>query len=289
MRRTAVVTDSTAGPVPASVAVVGLDVVVDGAALGESDTDTPRLLEAMAAGAAVGTSRPSPDGFARAYAAAAAAGASAVVSVHLSGALSGTVEAARLAAAGAPLRVEVVDTAAVGAVLTGAVAAAAALADDGADAGRVAAVARAVGELSWTWVSPGAAAHLQRGGRGTDPQDDARGLLSARAVLVVQDGRLVPLERARTLGRVLDRLRDLVADSLTDVAIGGTARVERLVVQHAGADAAAADLLTRLRGLPGTAGLHVDVVPLSPVLAAHVGPGAIGVAVVVVPGGRPLR
>ncbi|MFC3687862.1 DegV family protein [Aquipuribacter hungaricus] len=282
--RTAVVTDSTARPVAPAVAVVDLDVVVDGVPASEAGTDLDALLARMTAGAQVGTSRPSPDGFARAYAAAAASGASAVVSVHLSGALSGTVEAARLAAAGAPLRVEVVDTGCVGAALTAAVGAAAEAAADGADVRRVAALAAGVAGRSRTWFSPATSAHLTRGGRAAG--DGGRPGLSARPVLLVHDGRLVPLERLRTTGRVLDRLVALAADRLRELAAedGATAggHVE-VVVQHAGATGAAEDLQRRLRD--GAVGVvPVRVRPLSPVLAAHVGPGAVGLAVLVTPG-----
>src|ERR1700731_4929996 len=62
----------------------------------------------------VTTSRPSPERFAHAYKAAAGAGATGIVSVHLSGAMSGTAEAARLAAGSAPVPVEVVDTGLIG-------------------------------------------------------------------------------------------------------------------------------------------------------------------------------
>lgn len=291
--RTAVVTDSTARPVPAAADVVDLDVVVAGEPVREVDTDLDGLLAQMAAGTAVGTSRPSPEGFEAAYRRAGDRGASAVVSVHLSGALSGTVEAARLAAAAVPLRVDVVDTTAVGAVLSAAVAAACALAADGADATRVARLARAVGEGSSTWFSPATAAHLQRGGRGGDPPPGR--LLTARHVLVVEDGRLVPLERARTTGRVLDRLDELVAARLDELRLrggpagavlgspSGAASVE-VVVQHAGAPEQAVALVDRLRRrLRSASDPVVRTQALSPVLAAHVGPGAVGVAVVVVP------
>jgi DegV family protein with EDD domain len=163
-----VVTDSTARPVAPAVAVVDLDVVVDGTPAREVDTDLDALLARMSGGAQVGTSRPSPEGFARAYAAAAEAGASAVVSVHLSGALSGTVDAARLAAADAPLRVEVVDTGCVGAALTAAVAVAAAAAADGADARRVARLVRQVAHGVADLVLPG---H----GRAPGPRGSRRG------------------------------------------------------------------------------------------------------------------
>jgi DegV family protein with EDD domain len=284
VQRTAVVTDSTARPVgPGVTAVVDLDVVVDGLAVREADVDLADLLARMSAGAEVGTSRPSPDGFARAYEAAAEAGASAVVSVHLSGGLSGTVEAARLAAASAPLRVEVVDTGAVGAVLSAAVDAAAGLARAGADRVRVAAAARRVAEASRTWVSPATAAHLRRGGRAADGATSAPELLSARPLLVVEGGRLVPLERVRTTGRLVDRLTRAAVDHLGERPHGGAGRGEvAVVVQHAGASEAA----ERLEAAVRAAGLTVRVVALSPVLAAHVGPGALGLAVVVRPDER---
>ena len=56
------------------------------------------------------TASPSPAAFLDAYAASADTGASAVVSVHVAGTLSRTVETARAAAVESPLRVEVVDS-----------------------------------------------------------------------------------------------------------------------------------------------------------------------------------
>jgi len=288
--RTALVTDSTARPVPPAVAVVDLDVVVDGTPAHEADTDLDALLARMSAGAQVGTSRPSPVGLSRAYAAAAEAGASAVVSVHLSGMLSGTVEAARLAAVGAPVRVEVVDTGSVGAALSVAVAVGAAAAADGADARRVARLVRRVGERSRTWFSPATAAHLAHGGRAGAEQ--GRAGLGARPLLLVQDGRLVPLERVRTTGRLLDRLGELVVERVRELVSSEDPDRHgvEVVVQHAGAAGVADDLVRRVRaGLAGVrlgvgaGGVPVRVGLLSPVLTAHVGPGAVGVAVVVTP------
>ncbi len=282
--RTAVVTDSTARPVDPAVAVVDLDVVVDGTATPEVDTDLETLLSRMTAGVQVGTSRPSPDGFARAYAEAAASGASAVVSVHLSGVLSGTVDAARLAAAGAPVRVDVVDTGCVGAAVSVAVSVAVQAAADGADARRVARLVRQVAERSRTWFSPATSAHLSRGGR-VGPEPDRAGL-SARPVLLVHGGRLVPSEKVRTAGRLLDRLEELAADRLRELATSATPQDghAEVVVQHAGAHRLADDLVRRLRSGP-VGVVPVTLRPLGPVLAAHVGPGAVGVAVVVRPRG----
>lgn len=126
-----VVTDSTACLPPevaerAGVLVVPLDVVVDGVRHVEGvDLAPAELLEAVTRGARVTTSQPPPAAFAEAYARAAALGAREVVSVHLSGDLSGTVRAAQLAATAAPLPVHVVDSRTVGMALGFAVLAAA--------------------------------------------------------------------------------------------------------------------------------------------------------------------
>src|ERR1022692_742344 len=90
--------------------------------------------QALRAGERVGTASPAPERFAAAYAAAAAGGAEAIVSVHLSGDLSGTVNSASLAAVSAPVPVRVVDSRSIGMGLGLAVRTAAAAARAGQDA-----------------------------------------------------------------------------------------------------------------------------------------------------------
>lgn len=116
MGRVAVVTDSTAY-LPADlvsangITVVPVQVVVDGQAYDEGTQITPtEVAAALRRWGVVTTSRPSPERFARAYADAAAAGATAVVSVHLSGDMSGTYDSAHLAARDATIPVEVIDS-----------------------------------------------------------------------------------------------------------------------------------------------------------------------------------
>ncbi|GHS89204.1 hypothetical protein AGMMS50218_14920 [Actinomycetota bacterium] len=112
----AVVTDSTACLTPQDAArwgidVVPLDVIVAGERHREGiDLQAGDLARALSAGRRVTTSQPSPAAFAEAYARAAAAGATEIVSIHLSGDLSGTVRAAGLAAQTAPVAVHVVDS-----------------------------------------------------------------------------------------------------------------------------------------------------------------------------------
>src|SRR4051794_11646546 len=114
--RVAVVTDSTAA-LPDDVlekydvTVVPLQVVLGGRVGAEGVEISPAdVASALIARAAVSTSRPSPAAFAAAYAALASDDATAIVSVHLSAGLSGTVQAARLAAGECPVPVHVVDS-----------------------------------------------------------------------------------------------------------------------------------------------------------------------------------
>src|SRR3954466_16423470 len=105
--RVAVVTDSTAA-LPAAVlekydvTVVPLQVVLDSRVGAEGIDVTPAdVATALTARAAVSTSRPSPQAFLDAYRRLTNAGAEQIVSAHISAGLSGTVDAARLAAADA--------------------------------------------------------------------------------------------------------------------------------------------------------------------------------------------
>lgn len=113
--RTVIVTDSASGLTPAmaegrGIVVVSLRVSINGVEQSESDLDAERFYDLLARGAAVSTSQPSPGDFIKAYQNASQAGADRVISVHISGLLSGTVNSARLAAAAVDLSVEVVDT-----------------------------------------------------------------------------------------------------------------------------------------------------------------------------------
>lgn len=91
--------------------VVPITVVLDGEPFLE-DVELTRdvFYERLAAGAQVTTAAPAPGQLLEAYEAAAKSGASAVLSVHLDGAMSGTINAARVAADMSPIPVHILDT-----------------------------------------------------------------------------------------------------------------------------------------------------------------------------------
>ena len=116
MAGVAVVTDSTSSLGPSSrrpraeIAVIPLQVVIDGLSRPESDVPAAEVADALRAGRRVSTSRPTPEVIGSTYADLAAAGYEAIVSVHLSAKISGTCGAAEVAAAAAPVPVIVVDS-----------------------------------------------------------------------------------------------------------------------------------------------------------------------------------
>ena len=275
--RVAVVTDSTAylPPVDAAlldVRVVPLQVVVDGESYDEGTPEASAvLLAALRAHVAVTTSRPSPEAFAQTYDLARRDGASAVVSVHLSRAMSGTIEAAEMAARDAAIPVTVVDSRAVAMALGFAVVDAAELARSGADVAGVSAAAQSRAEATTTYFYVDSLDQLRRGGRISPAQAIVGHALAVKPLLRLADGRIEAWEKVRTTSRALARLEDAAVEA------AGTAEVD--VAVHHLADPARADALSdRLRErVPGLRRLVVSEV--GAVVGAHTGIGMLGLAV----------
>ncbi|WP_454051539.1 DegV family protein [Cellulomonas sp. Marseille-Q8402] len=281
--RVAVVTDSTSCLTPEDAAAWGIQVVpLDVAADGERYRDgvdlTPDGLAALlGTGRRVTTSQPPPAALAAAYEAAAARGAAEVVSVHLSGELSGTVRAAGLAAQLAPLPVHVVDSRSAGMGLGFAALAAAELAQGDvwggpADGTEVAAVAEQVGRSTAAWFVVDSLDHLRRGGRLSGAAAAFGTVLGLRPVLALRDGRIEVAERVRARRAARDRLHQLAVDEVTR-----RGPAVRVAVQHLGRADVAEELAERLR-----AGLALDEVlvrEIGAVLGGHLGVGALAVTV----------
>lgn len=280
----AVVTDSTAYLPPGVARTRGIRVVPLEVRLGPRvgregiDIDTTALTVALADRTLdVQTSRPTPAEFAACYHEALDAGAGAVVSVHLSRELSGTWEAARLAAieVGAD-RVRVVDSRAAGMGLGYAVLAAADAADAGAAAAAVEAAATDVAGRCRMIFSVDTLDRLRRGGRIGAATALLGTALAVKPLLHVVRGRIVPLEKVRTTARAAQRLVELAVRAAGDGPVD-------LAVHHLAATARADELAARLRErLPHITRLLVSEV--GAVIGAHVGTGLLGI--VVVPGRR---
>jgi DegV family protein with EDD domain len=223
-------------------------------------------------GQTVSTSRPTPGDLVAAYRRALDEGADRLVSIHLSSELSGTSDAARLAASQVGEHiVTVVDTrsAAMGAGF--AVLAAARSAAAGADAGTVARTARETAEATKTFFVVDTLEYLRRGGRIGPAATILGSALAVKPVLHVLDGRVVPLEKVRTSGRALNRLVQRAVEAAGQGPVS-------IAVHHLAAPEKAERLAAEIRDrLPQLRELHVS--ELGAAIGAHVGPGAVGIVV----------
>jgi len=282
-----VVTDSTASLPPDLAERWGLTVVPLTVRFGGtdgpegSDLPTSALLERLRSGGQVTTSQPSPETFAQVFAAAADAGARAVISVHLSGELSGTVRSAQLGAEGCPVPVHVVDSRSVAMGLGLAAIAAAEAVRGGADADGAVIAARRAGTGSSAYFLVDSVDHLRRGGRLGAGAAALGTLLGMRPLLTLRDGRLDVAEKVRTRAGALARLEKRAVDE-----VGQRGR-SRVAVHHLGspdvaqelADRLTSALADRLAAWPGEPTGRVLVSEASAVIGAHVGPGMLAVVV----------
>lgn len=275
----AVITDSTAY-LPAEVAesagvrVVRLHVLIGDRSGAEGTDVTPQdvataLLDRHTK---VTTSRPTPDDFAAVYDEAFAAGATGVVSIHLSGALSGTWQSAALAAQECAREIRVLDSRSTAMGLGFAVMAAADMAVAGGSVDEVYAAAQHCIERTTTLFFVDTLEYLRRGGRIGATAALLGTALSVKPILHVADGTIVLLEKVRTAARGLTRLAELCVDAAgdgpVDVAVHFLGKAER-----------AAELSDRLKSaLPGLRRMIIS--ELGAAVGAHVGPGVVGAVIV---------
>lgn len=269
----AVITDSTACLTPQMVAdsgviVVPIHVLVDGRThLDGVDINSAEVATALVRGSSVSTAKPTPQQFLDAYTAAAAAGAREILSVHVSSALSGTYDSARLAARDSPVPVTVLDSHSIAMGLGFAAMSAAAA----AHAGLAAAVdaARRSADNCQVLFYVDTLEFLRRGGRIGTASAWLGGALRVKPLLHVVDGQVAPLEKARTANRALARLTELAVAAAGD-------RPVRVAVQHLDAAARAETVARRLQDA-----LHCDVVvgEVTAVMGVHVGPGVVAITI----------
>jgi DegV family protein with EDD domain len=276
--RVAVVTDSTAY-LPAGLAkeygvyVVPLQVMI-GDRVGDEGVDVGPDDVAQALhdrGVVMRTSRPSPARFEEAYDAAVRAGASTIVVVTISATLSGTFESAEIAAKSAAVNVQAIDSRSTAMGLGFAVLAAARAAASGASPAEVAGCARTVAAETRALFCVDTLDHLRRGGRIGAVRALVGTAFAVKPILHISDGEIALLEKVRTSSRARARLVDLAVEAAGD-------RDVKVAVHHVSSDDPPDDLAEELRSrLPKLRGLVTS--PLGAAIAAHVGPGVVGVVI----------
>lgn len=240
----------------------------------ESDiTDLSAFFEELRSGEQLPTtSQPSVGDFQAAYEPLLADGRD-IVSIHISGGLSGTCESARQAAEALERegrggeRIRVVDSgsAAGGLGLLVLVAAKAAAAGDDAD--RVEAAAQAARDQLKIWFAVDTLEFLKRSGRVGAASAWIGSTLKVKPILTVE-GEMAPVERVRTSSRAFERMVDYARQRQASGA-------DAWVVQHIQAPDQAKRLADQCRSIFGREPEFLS--EIGAVLAVHTGPGVLGV------------
>lgn len=228
------------------------------------------LALAVAQGTVVRTSRPSPGHLVQTFRGLEDAGWGGIVAVHLSTKLSGTVDAARLAAQELTIPVQVVDSSQTGFSLGHAVLDAAMTAARGGTLQEVAEAAEETAAASESLFVVPNLEQLRRGGRINAAASLLGNLLWVKPLLGLRNGEVQLLERPRTMPRAMERLEDRVRTAAAAM------HHPRVVVHGFGNAEEALSLADSLQNVSGT---PVPVVPLPPALGAHLGLGALAVCV----------
>ncbi len=271
------------------------------------------IMLAHVMGQTVSTSGPAPGVFADVYDELASRGFTHVVSVHLSGELSGTVESARTGARLSRLGAEgvsVVDSRTVAGAYGYAVLRALELLEEDPNPERVVECMRRVCERATLYFYIPTLDALRRGGRVSPALAMVGQMFQIKPIGTISQGKLTYVERPRTAARALDRFVELTVQacrehrhaaalnsaSVSSVAadpasssLAATPRGEVVAVHHVGNAAQAVQLYEQVQQMLGESSLVHDAAAssapeflmsaLPPVLSAHSGLGAVALVV----------
>ena len=276
-RRIALVTDS-ACDLPTDIIrahgirVVPLMIVFEREVLQDGvDIDAGHFVERLRQGERATTSQPAPRAFLDAFASAAEEGET-VLGVILAGSLSGTYHSAEAAARrleGAS--VQLVDSRAASLLQGLLVLRAAELSELGREAADIAAELTRIRDQSGLFFTVDVFDNLLASGRVGRGQVMIAGLFDIKPILGLDaEGRVVPFAKVRGRAHVLSRMLDLLEERAPR-----NARQLRFGVVHVGCPEVLEEVSAALRARWGER--EILTAPASPVLGAHLGPGAWGI------------
>ena len=245
------------------------------------------ILMAHVLGNTVNTSGPAPGVFADTYDALVDEGYEHILSIHLSGELSGTVEAARVGAQLSKARVTVLDSRTIAGAYGHAALHAHKVADTCDTPEELAEIVTSICAATDIYFYIPTLDALRRGGRVSPALAMVGQMFQIKPIGTVADGKLTYVERPRTATRAKERLTQIIreacakhrsvkkppADAAAKHGVRPTGHV--VALYHMGNLAEAKTLQESL----GAYALDAALSPLPPVLAAHSGPGALAAIV----------
>jgi DegV family protein with EDD domain len=197
-----------------------------------------------------------------------------IVSIHISGKLSGTLDSAEQAKREFPNeKIELVDSETTSMALGFNVLNVARAAAQGATLPECVDLANQARTKTGILFAVNTLEFLRRGGRIGGAAAFLGTALNLKPLLELRNGRIEAVERVRTMNKAIDRLLDLFEER-----IGGNKPV-RIASLHANAPAEALQLLERARQRFGEGDISASTYSeISPVLGTHTGPGCMGLA-----------
>lgn len=271
-----VVTDSTASIPQSLLETWGIEVVplvlhVEEQEFHENTDFGPEaLISHLEAKQRILTSQPTPKDFLQVYQRLTAQGVSQIISIHLSGQLSGTIHAAAIAARECHIPVEVVDSRTVAMGLGFSVIKAATLSAQGAAFEEVLSASLQTASKSRVIFALDTLEFLRRGGRISPAAATLGTMLGLRPILEVLDGKIEVSHRVRGENGAITKLISLAQEQLQ---IWPQAQV---AIQYLNETPAVIRVREALRAASGKPVLDCTV---SSVVGAHCGPGVIGLVI----------
>lgn len=271
-----IVADTTSGLTPDVAQRLGIPLIPQIINFGDQsfregiDLDTAGFMARLRAGKDLPkTAAPYPGDFISAFQGLTQSG-EAVICIHPSAEVSGTVRSAEIARGDFPgADIRIIDTRTIAGPLAAIVLEADKWAKAGATADEVEARVRALMARSRIYFLVDTLEFLQRGGRIGGAQALVGSILQVKPILTFLNGRIDQLEKERTKRRALARIKELV---IAESARGAEAH---LTVMHASAADDAAALAAELKAALDTA--DVLIMDLVPAIVTHAGPGALAV------------
>lgn len=197
-----------------------------------------------------------------------------IVSLHVSGKLSGTMQSALTAMQQmqeeSDCKIHVVDTQSASLGLAYMALEAARLAGEGVEPDRIVNHVKYIADLMHVAFTPETLEYLRRGGRLGAASHLLGSLLRIKPVLILEDGAIEVLDKVRTRSRVVERMVRYV-----ESVAGPGGSLTHLGVMHANAPEFAGELQEAILERVSTE--NVINGAIGPAIGTHAGPGAVGI------------
>ncbi|HET8913965.1 MAG TPA: DegV family protein [Ktedonobacteraceae bacterium] len=275
-----IVTDSTADLPADQAEALGITVVPltvffgDEAYLDNVDLDTAGFYEKLQASKDLPrTSQPSPAKFQEAYSKLISEGADGILSVHLSGKLSGTYQSARTASESLTdeerrVPIEVIDSENISAAMSMAVLRASVEARDGLGLEEL--KTNLLDRLNRTHLLAvlDTLEYVKRGGRIGAASAVLGNMLSVKPIISLKEGEVVTVERPRTRGKAFERIAQLLKES---------GQIEQIAIAESN-EQVGKQLVEALKPVYDD---QIPIYKLGPVIGTHTGPGAVALTYII--------